>query len=338
MQTLTLTLEPLSAFGTLPLGDTLFGQLCWLLREKEGEGKLTEWLKSYTADKPFAIVSDAFPRGYVPRPTVPLSYLREENDKSGDLKAIKKQVWLPEGMLHQPCTKWLARCVSEKEILAQWQEHLPKNEKRPQKGFIEQELQQHNSISRLTGTTGEGQFAPYTLDQHWYNEETLLDVYIVFDENKITAQQLHEAFETMGLVGFGRDASSGLGKFEVVKSESRTFPVAQDANAVLTLAPCAPQGLGFNAKHSYYQLFTRFGRHGGQAAQSGNPFKTPVLLAKTGALFSSNQFNATTLFVGQGLGGLNDKGEGILSKQIRETVQQGYAPVIPIHFAPQEPA
>ncbi|QTR48550.1 hypothetical protein [Candidatus Thiothrix anitrata] len=61
MQTLTLTLRPLSAFGTLPLGDTLFGQLCWLLRDGMGEGKLKELLDGYTTGKPFAVVSDALP-------------------------------------------------------------------------------------------------------------------------------------------------------------------------------------------------------------------------------------------------------------------------------------
>lgn len=336
MQTLTLTLKPLSAFGTLPLGDTLFGQLCWLLREHEGEAKLTELLQDYTTGNPFAVVSDAFPSGYVPRPTVPLSYLRENDGNSGDRKAVKKKVWLPESMLAQPCKKWLESCVSEKDVLAKWQENLPEKEKTPKNGFLEQELQQHNSISRLTGTTGQGQFAPYTLDQYWYGQGTKLNVHIVFDEGKISAEQLRATFKTMGLFGFGRDASIGLGKFELLEAATKTLPAIANANAVLTLAPCAPQGCGFDAKRSYYQLFTRFGRHGGSAVQSGNPFKTPVLMANTGAVFSSNLFNATTLFVGQGLGGLNDKGEGILSKQIPATVQQGYAPVIPIHFPAQE--
>lgn len=315
MQTLTLTLKPLSAFGTLPLGDTLFGQLCWLLREHEGEAKLTELLQDYTTGNPFAVVSDAFPCGYVPRPTVPMHFFHK--DENADRKAVKKKVWLPLDAIQKPFADWLDVCEA--------------------KDFLEEHLQQHNSINRTTGTTGEG-FAPYTLDQYWYKADTLLNVYIVFNESKISAEQLRATFKTMGLFGFGRDASIGLGKFELLEAATKTLPAIANANAnaVLTLAPCAPQGCGFDAKRSYYQLFTRFGRHGGSAVQSGNPFKTPVLMANTGAVFSSNLFNATTLFVGQGLGGLNDKGEGILSKQIPATVQQGYAPVIPIHFPAQE--
>lgn len=316
MQTLTLTLRPLSAFGTLPWGDTLFGQLCWLLRDGMGEAELARLLDGYTTGKPFAVVSDAMPSAYVPRPNVPLYFFRQ--DKEADRKAVKKQVWLPLAKLGQPFAEWLAVC-----------EH---------KDFLQEHLQQHNSISRMTGTTGKGDFAPYALDQHWYKAGTELDVHVVFDEGRISAEQLRKAFTDMGLAGFGRDASIGLGKFAIIRHENKALPAAQPANAVLTLAPSAPQGLGFDAENSYYQLFTRFGRHGGQAVQSGKPFKTPVLLAKTGAVFSGNRFNADTLFIGQGLGGVNAQGAGILSKQIPETVQQGYAPVIPIHFAPQEQA
>lgn len=315
MQTLTLTLRPLSAFGTLPLGDTLFGQLCWLLRDGMGEGKLKELLDGYTTGKPFAVVSDALPHGYVPRPNVPLYFFQQVKD--ADRKAVKKQAWLPLSALDKPFADWLSVCEA--------------------KDFIEEHLQQHNSISRLTGTTGDG-FAPYALDQHWYKADTLLDVHVVFDESQLTAETLKQLFEQMGNVGFGRDASVGLGKFEVQATTTQALPANPNANAVLTLAPSAPQGLNFDAANSYYQLFTRFGRHGGQAAQAGKPFKTPVLLAKTGAVFSSDTFNAKTAFIGQGLGGANEQDEGVLSKQIKETVQQGYAPVIPIHFDPVEQA
>ncbi len=327
MQTLTLTLRPLSAFGTLPLGDTLFGQLCWLLRDGMGEVELVKRLDGYTTGKPFAVFSDALPHGYVPRPNVPLYFFQQ--DEEADRKAIKKRVWLSRSALDKPFGKWLKACVSEKEILAQWQQNLSKKDKTPGKGYLQQDIQPHNSISRLTGITGEG-FAPYALDQYWYATDTLLDVHIVFDESQLGSENLMQLFEQMGHVGFGRDASIGLGKFEVVEaSPMQALPSSSKANAVLTLAPSAPQGLGFDAQNSYYQLFTRFGRHGGQAVQAGKPFKTPVLLAKTGAVFSAETFNTETAFIGQGLGG-----NGQLSKQIPATVQQGYAPVIPIHFGP----
>ncbi len=306
MQTLTLTLRPLAAFGTPLWGDTLFGQLCWLLRDLLGEQSLRQLLEGYTDGRPFAVVSDAFPQGYVPRPSVPLAWFPQEEE--ADRKAIKQKTWLPVNTLDKPFAEWLAMCQSDAEVCPVYWYTQP-----------------HNSINRLTGTTGKGAFAPYTLDRFWYAEEVRLDVHLVFDAERIGQDQLQAAFVHLGQIGFGRDASVGLGKFAVERGEVKALFGSLQPNAVLTLAPCAPQGLGLDPESSFYQLFTRFGRHGGQAVHTGKPFKTPILLAKTGAVFSP--VTQDTCFVGQGLGG-----DGQLSKALPETVHQGYAPVIPIQL------
>ena len=68
MDNYQVTLQPRSAFGTPLAGDTLFGQLCWAIRERFGEARLTSLLEGYTEANPFLVVSDAFPAGWVPRP------------------------------------------------------------------------------------------------------------------------------------------------------------------------------------------------------------------------------------------------------------------------------
>lgn len=62
------------------------------------------------------------------------------------------------------------------------------------------------------------------------------------------------------------------------------------------------------------------------------PYKTPLLLADTGAVLTPMQFD-DRLFTGAGLGG-----DGSLSNALPETVHQGYAPVIAIHLPQQESA
>jgi CRISPR-associated protein Csm4 len=110
------------------------------------------------------------------------------------------------------------------------------------------------------------------------------------------------------------------------------LPSQPAADAWLTLAPSAPQGGGFDANRSFYQTFTRFGRHGDLGVHlPGGPFKAPVLLAQTGAVLVPPTF-APRLFVGRGLGG-----DGSLSKAIDGTVHQGYAPVVGIRL-PEETA
>lgn len=312
MQTYRLTLQPLTAFGTPLAGDTLFGQLCWTLRHQLGNEALTALLAGYTQSQPFAVVSDALPHGHIPLPSLPSSAWHAE--AGSDRKVLKKKRWLPLSSLREKLSKW--------QQLAQADNAL---------GATFERAQPHNTINRQTGTTGTGMFAPYTMAQSWIKPGTLLDVVVVLDGARLSAAQLQAAFTHIGQHGFGRDASIGLGKFTLVGD---AMPISWDQpsqgtpNAWLTLAPCAPQGQGFCPVRSQWHSVTRFGRHGDVAVQSGTPFKRPVLLAKTGSVFWPEQMDVSLAIIGQGLGG----GAAPVSLTMPETVQQGYAPAVPIHI------
>ncbi|WP_447974760.1 type III-A CRISPR-associated RAMP protein Csm4 [Nitrospira sp. Kam-Ns4a] len=321
MQTLRARVMPQSAFGTPPLGDTLFGQLCWAIRNRFGEQRLTELLAGYTQGRPFLVVSDAFPSGYVPQPSVPGHWFAPVEGL--DRKQVKKRQWMPVEQIGHPLTDWLRHCVTTAELPGGW---------------FEAHLQPHNSIDRRTGTTGPEAFAPYTMPQAWIGRreqrngrETLvvgaLDLYVVLDEERIGLDEVRTALADVGALGFGRDASIGLGRFAVEAIEPCSLPAQPQANAWMTLAPCAPQGQSWQADRCFYTVFTRFGRHGDVAVLHGQPFKTPVLLAAAGAVLTPTTFEPR-LFIGQGLGG-----DGSLSKAVPQTVHQGYAPVIGVRLA-----
>ena len=290
MDMITLRIRPLSPFGTPPLGDTLFGQLCWEIRRQSG---------------------------YLPRPALPLSGFEQPMD--ADRKRLKKRNWIPHSALRQPLRDWLNVARSDQEVTGN-----------PDFSLRESWPQPHNSINRLTGTTGEGGFAPYTLMQIGFAPGLTLDLHVAFAPTRSSAAELQALFESMGTTGFGRDASIGLGKFAVEDNAAVSLTAQAAATAYLTLAPCAPQGCGFLPQASRYQPFTRFGRHGDAAVQSGQPFKTPVLLVAAGAVLKPARYLATH-YVGQGLGG-----DGRLSRAIPETVHQGYAPVIGVHLPDKE--
>jgi len=324
MNLIRLTINPRTAFGTRPMGDTLFGQLCWALRSRHGEDRLVECLQGYTDDRPYAVVSDAFPSGHLPRPTLPNHWFAAV--EGAERKAVKKRVWLPRESLSAPVENWLNVCKTASDIPGAEPHARP---------------QPHNTINRATGATGTGQFAPYSMSQLWYGAEksvgdvpASLDIYIVLDEARLTREELGRLFEDIGDFGFGRDASIGLGKFELSRIEPDALPEQTDANAWLTLAPSAPQGLELDEGRSFYQTFTRFGRHGDIGVHLGNPFKTPVLLAQTGAVLTPKRFHPAP-FIGRGLGG-----SGQLTKidSLRGTVHQGYAPAIGIRLPERNPA
>ncbi len=312
MQTYRFTLRPLSALGTPLAGDTLLGQLCWTLRRQLGNPALTSLLDGYTQGRPFAVISDALPNGHLPLPSLPSGAWRAT--ASMDRKALKKKRWLPLPRLQEQLSDWQMLALTDSDL-----------------GQAVVRAQPHNTINRQTGTTGTGMFAPYTMGQTWLAPGTLLDVVVVLDEERLPLVQLSSALAYIGEQGYGRDASIGLGKFEVVgeaASVSWPQPSQGEANAWLTLGPSAPQGLGFCPVRSHWHSVTRFGRHGDVAVQTGQPFKRPVLLAQAGSVFWPEQLDATRHFIGQGLGGAHSP----ISLAMPETIHQGYAPVVPIHL------
>lgn len=324
MRAYRITLQTLTAFGTPLAGDTLFGQLCWTLRDLYGAARLEALLAGYTDQQPFLVVSDAFPAGFLPLPTLPSPFWT--TDATAERKALKKKRWLPLAQSTSELAGWQALALSDAEVAAAITvpAESPAGARPPAAVLAIHASQPHNTINRLTGTTGKDGFAPYSVDQIWYHPDALHDLYVVLDTERMSLEELSAALAYIGATGYGRDASIGLGKFCLAGEPVPFSPAAPaGANAWLTLAPCAPQGQGFDSRRSYYQSTTRFGRHGGAAALCGQPFKRPVLLAKSGAVLAPLAgFDASRRHVGQGL--------GAVSHVQTEAVHQGYAPVIPI--------
>lgn len=310
-------IQPQTAFITPLLGDTLFGQCCWALRNQHGEKALIDWLKDYTANQPFMVVSNAFIEGYIARPTIPLSHLGFQLENTKDRKAIKSKTHIPLSVVDQPLHNWGGAALSDSDI----EENLAIQNNQGSAIKIEQG-RTHNSINRLTGTTGSEGFAPYDRQLTWYHPDLKMAIYIVVDETRIQLKQVEDALIAVGLQGFGKEASSGLGKFIVNDFSEWQAPMTFSANAWYALAPSAPQGLLWQQERCFYQPFVRFGRHGDLAVHTGNPFKNPVMMTQSGAIFTPQEWQQDQYFIGQGLTDV--------SKAIVTTVQQGYAPVLEI--------
>lgn len=301
------TLALRSPLGTPLAGDTLFGQICHAAREAWGTTELVRLLDGYTAGRPWLVVSDGFPHGFLPRPTVPpLAQAKPE-----ERKAAKGCRWIPLNTTALSLPQLLAAAVNDQTAYGKGRQP-------------DQTSAHHNTLNRLTGTTGTGEFAPYAMPQTHYAAGQKIDLWCMLDETRCDAVQLRQLLATIGATGFGRDASIGLGKFDVESIEPAVPPAPTFPTAHWTLAPCAPQGQGFDGEKSHWRVLTRFGRHGGALALGANPFKNPVLLAAAGAVFVPQGEFTSRLFVGQGLTGV--------SRAEPATVHQGYAPVLPLQW------
>ena len=285
------TITPLSSFGTTLKGDTIFGHICWAICLKN-KNRLNELLKGYEKE-PFVVVSDAFVSGYFPKPTAPSTMLGEN---LADKKVNRKKVWL----------NW--------KDLQNGDFSLAKSDDEPEKPMVTF-LSIKNKINRLTFTTDEGDFAPYSMSEYMTVPQ---DVYFLLDTDKMNLDELKDAFSLVGKMGYGKKASIGKGRFEVGEfCEIESF-FNENSNAFMTLGPSSLE----NFSEIYYEPFTRFGKHGASLA-SDKPFKSPVLLAQSGALIVPNDDEKTKIqkaaYIGKGIKGHSSH---------EESVQQGYAIVV----------
>ena len=171
-----ISIQPQSNFATTLKGDTLFGQLCWLIFHQYSESYLVNLLKDYTNNKPFMIVSDAFVGGYLSKPTIPSVYLNEDSDNK---KMNRKKAWMT---LDDLQSGYYCTAKSDDEVV----QYLIKQELRQYKDKSEQELKKieqdlrelihkdksetiiRNSINYKSFTTGANSFDPYGVEENQY--------------------------------------------------------------------------------------------------------------------------------------------------------------------------
>ncbi len=345
MKVYDITIKPVSGFGTPLKGDTIFGHFCWQIAHDESlaEKPLSDLISQYS-EKPFAVFSSAFPKlcfgsKYLyafKSPSLPPDKLfnipGNKKERIEKRKEYKAKIWMmiEEGQKLFSFKDKGIDFLTDKELLIKAESILSEKTKKDlqkasMKGLTTGFTQPHNTINRLTATTGGDAFAPYAVDQQVFLPETELALFVGIDDELITIEQVKEGIEKIGAFGFGKDASTGLGKFEL--GEDTEIDLAEmgsdNPDACYTLAPCVPERDIF--EETFFTSFTRFGRHGDRLANSANPFKNPVIMADEGAVFKpkeSSIFNKP--YIGRAVSGV--------SKIQQKAVTQGYSLFIPVNL------
>lgn len=333
-----ITITPTSPFGTLLKGDTLFGHFCWqVVHDPElVKGGLAAQLECYE-NSPFVVFSSAFPKTeqkntqyFLPRPEA-VSLVREpvtaksRKQRLLEGKALKKKPWMALDNLN---TIELANVQfltgEEVAIRVYGDRHLdlpPGLAINNARDIISTISQPHNTINRQTGTTGPGLFAPYSRENQYYIPGTTLAIFLLLDESSTDIQRVCKGLERIGTWGFGRDASTGMGRFTVNASSEIPLPLLDTANACYTLAPSVPPEDVFT--QTFFTPFVRFGKHGDRLATGKVPFKRPVVMADEGGVFIPDTGKRyTTPWLGNCVADV--------SYAERTAVAQGYSPWLPI--------
>jgi len=332
-----ITIRPTSGFGTPLKGDTILGHFCWQASYDPSllEGGLEKQIEQYCI-RPFAIFSSAFPKltkssnqyWALKRPEMPLSMVfppgRDRVETLREVKENKKKKWMivqKESFIDFAEASFITDNQLCKEIDESSKGKYLEGLSDESGEFAVSFSQPHNTISRLTGTTGTGMFAPYSSENIHYFPGTKLALFTLIDEAVTDIERVVKGLERIGAWGFGRDASIGMGRFDVERAEELALSESKDANACYTLAPSLPD-MGL-LKRVYFTPFVRFGKHGERLAGGNNPFKNPVIMADDAAIFMPKDrsfFNKP--FLGKAVTGV--------SKAMPKTVIQGYTPYLPL--------
>ncbi|WP_456386487.1 type III-A CRISPR-associated RAMP protein Csm4 [Desulfolithobacter sp.] len=339
MKLYAITIQPESPFGTPLKGDTLFGSFCWQAALDRGllTGGLDHWIESYRK-KPFLVLSSAFPQVVddnsdityaLPRPALPPSWLEPDGtgpcaERLKKRKEKKSRRWLLTGSDLHIDLCW-DNLIDDRELGSRICAMLGTDN--DDGGFVRFFEQSHNTINRLTSTTGKGFFSPYSMSNFVYRPGMELVLFALVNEQALNEESLLTGLERIGSYGYGRDASTGLGRFGIGECDEITLPLPENANALLTLGPCVPRPEEY--EQAWFSPFTRFGRHGSQLLHTGKPFKNPVVMADEGAVFlPKTKEQLSKRYMGQAVTGV--------SKAQEKAVCQGYTIVVPMKLPVKE--
>jgi len=280
------TLRLQAPLGTPLTSGTLFGQLCWVKREAQGEKALEAWLHRDNEAKLWAL-SDGFPKGFLPRPLVRPEPPSEDPKKADERKKLKKRNFVT----RKGFVKTRDR-VSEETLGG----HLFASADRHAR-FA------HNTIDRRTGSTLE-EGGLYFLDEDWSHSppeegrERLpegvveagaeRDVYVAAADGD--GREIEDLFEALGETGYGRDATLGRGLWTVVSVTEDKELAAGPRGRLLSLSHGSVER---DMAELRCKLVAHYGKAGPAIAVEGgvSPFKKPLLLAAPGATFSGEAEN-----------------------------------------------
>jgi CRISPR-associated protein Csm4 len=213
-------------------------------------------------------LSDGFPHGLLPRPLVGPRPLADRDPT--DAKRRKKKPYVRRDV-------FLARRDAWDDATLDVDSDLAGEPATPVR-------RAHNVVDRRgRGTLETGGL--YFVQEDWRftrPENACVDVYVEAHE---APDKVGALFHELGEEGFGRDASTGRGRWTVEAAEPDADLVAQPGlprRFSLSRGALTPQ----NMRAALWRLTPHFGKAGPQVTASGSsPFKKPALLMRPGATF-----------------------------------------------------
>lgn len=286
--------------------DSLFGHLCWAIRDLQGKPALDQFLQAYKDNAPPLLLSNGFLEGQLPRPKLrPLTRQQMEDlNLSTELKPLKKITTIKRSVWEELTKEAVSEEILVKTLLAAKKEAKVKPQTYCKKCVVplipatKKEIEiidiPHSVIDRLTQRTLNygGLFHSHEYDFRGKK----IDLYVHFDNAVMDSARLYCLLKYIGMLGYGKDKSTGKGAFTVDTPETwETIKLpTENINRVMSLSigiPCK------NLTEGYYNLVPKYGKLGGHWANDGQPFKHPILMHDAGSTYTPKE--AVRPFYGQ---------------------------------------
>lgn len=304
MRTYRITIEPLSSFITPMQSDTLFGHLAWAVAMTESADVLTDILDRYRQGRPPFLLTEAFPEGLLPVPTLPppnreevaaLAQRRHPNRDKASLRetveAVKKarkvsflpeaaMVKLVDGLSSLTLYEALMEEPGDPATCPKCFAFRPVG-RRQDCGFSQsKEDITRTAVNRLTASGLQGQL--FSHEETFFGPGSLLNIWLRADDSS-WADRVHNWLRVVQEGGFGKRKSAGQGHFRLGKLEEASLPEADNANAFLTLSAYVP--MDSESTDGCWRHVVKRGKLGGPWALEGDVWKKPLLMFAPGSVF-----------------------------------------------------
>ncbi len=282
-------LKPQSAWGTPLRSDTLAGLLLYRLAEDEGEQALKAEISAFMDGRPPFVLSSAMPRDTVFAPKLPPlprkrfadlltkgAFCGEDGKPLSAFEALslfkkyRKKRFLP-----YPVWKRHCQSLSVANLFADF----CKNPGLWEIPAAKRHQEMHVTIARNSNTALEGGL--FVSHAYWPAEGQEYHIYAQTEDSAALLERLRR----IGLLGFGRDSSTGKGAFSI--EEDTNFALDDSMSAALPhgLLVSMLSAMDMRGLEGWYAVEVKSGK-AGQGISRGNPYKSPFLCVQEGAVIT----------------------------------------------------
>lgn len=348
-----------SPFRTEIKADTLWGHICWLIREKEGEEKLVDFLALYKQNSPPFLLSDAFPNNKLPAPIMPfphekiITYWNQKYPEFkmyqknievkkaflnllGDIKKIRKSKFIDFEKLHKLKDSFspLNFYLSEIEVMQNTKIQKSSGKNQNKNGNESEELkpqieiETRTAINRFTFTAAEGKLfvnKAYFYPQNDKKNDPIPNFWMLIfipQNSPYNIENISQLIKEVGELGYGADRSIGRGVFDISKPEPIKWQV-ENPNSYIALSNFCPAE--DDPISAYYDVNIKYGKVGNIFSSTlredieFTPFKKPFIMLSAGSLIKSTNFNKN--FCGRIIENIH---------RYPEVLQYAFTPILPL--------